>query len=91
MIDLLHTYPCHEFNELFRLGAERLMGSSEELQSSVFTDASKLLTDGSLDVRFKDFFSSIGYIIQPDFFSIPSLCWTSISPYFDPPAKSYVR
>ena len=56
MIDLLYTYPCHEFNELFRLGAERLMGSSEELQSSVFTDASKLLTDGSLDVRFKDLF-----------------------------------
>ncbi|XP_023349071.1 TOG array regulator of axonemal microtubules protein 1 [Eurytemora carolleeae] len=34
-----------------RLGAERLMGSSEELQEAIFKEGSKLLTDGSLDVR----------------------------------------
>ena len=34
------------------------MGSSEELQGSIFTDGSKLLTDGSLDVRW-DFKSKL--------------------------------
>ena len=37
--------------KMFRLGAERLMGSSEELQEAIFKEGSKLLTDGSLDVR----------------------------------------
>lgn len=33
-----------------RLGAERFMGSSPELQELVFTEGSKMLTDASLDV-----------------------------------------
>jgi hypothetical protein len=35
---------------VFRLGAERFMGSSPELQELVVVEGSKMLTDGSLDV-----------------------------------------
>ncbi len=35
----------------FRLGAERFMGSSDELQECVVRGGAKLLVDGSLDVR----------------------------------------
>jgi hypothetical protein len=34
-----------------RLGAERFMGSSEELQECVVRGGAKLLVDASLDVR----------------------------------------
>ena len=36
---------------LHRLGAERFMGSSGELQELVVVEGSKMLMDGSLDVR----------------------------------------
>jgi len=36
---------------VFRLGAERFMGSSGELQELVVVEGSKMLMDGSLDVR----------------------------------------
>ena len=35
----------------YRLGAERFMGSSGELQELVVVEGSKMLMDGSLDVR----------------------------------------
>jgi hypothetical protein len=37
---------------VFRLGAERFMGSSDELQECVVRGGAKLLVDGSLDVRY---------------------------------------
>ena len=48
----LDSFKCfYQVSLFFRLGAERLMGSSEELQTIIFKDASLLLLDGSLDVR----------------------------------------
>ena len=35
----------------FRLGAERFMGSSVELQELIMMDGSKMLTDANVDVR----------------------------------------
>ena len=36
---------------VFRLGAERFMGSSDELQECVVRGGAKILVDSSLDVR----------------------------------------
>ena len=41
---------CCDVCLLARLGAERFMGSSQDLQELVVVEGSKMLTDGSLDV-----------------------------------------